>query len=59
MSAPTQEQAWLAFTDGEYYHRVRAIMLAAGMGEGDVENILANVFTTGWMGARGVFEERS
>jgi hypothetical protein len=27
---------WLAFTDGEYYHQIRKIMLDYGMGEGDV-----------------------
>lgn len=43
------EPAWLAYTDHEYYHRVRQIMLVAGMGEGDVENILANVWESGWI----------
>jgi hypothetical protein len=40
---------WLQFTDGEYYHRVRDIMLKAGMGSGDVEMILANVWTDAWI----------
>lgn len=43
------EPSWLAFTDGEYYHRCRAIMLKYGMGEGDVEMILANFWENGWM----------
>ena len=40
---------WLSFTDSEYYHRVRRIMLDYGMGEGDVEMILANVWENGWI----------
>ena len=42
-------QQWLAFTDGEYYHRCRSIMLSYGMGEGDVEMILANFWESGWI----------
>lgn len=41
--------AWLAFTDGEYYHRCRQIMLNYGMGSGDVEMILANFWEAGWV----------
>jgi hypothetical protein len=40
---------WLAFTDGEYYHRIRAIMLKYGMGEGDVEMIIANCWEDAWI----------
>lgn len=43
------ESAWLAYSDGEYYHRCRGIMLSYGMGEGDVEMILANHWEAGWM----------
>lgn len=43
------ETDWLAFTDGEYYNRVRTIMLKSGMGEGDVDMILANVWEAGWL----------
>lgn len=39
---------WLSFTDGEYYHRIRGIMLKYGMGEGDVEMIIANAWEGGW-----------
>lgn len=39
---------WLRFTDGEYYHRIRGIMLKYGMGEGDVEMIIANAWEDGW-----------
>lgn len=42
---------WLAFTDGEYYHRIRGIMLKYGMGEGDVEMIIANAWEDGWIRA--------
>jgi hypothetical protein len=44
--------AWLAFTDGEYYHRCRQIMLDSGMGGGDVEMILANFWEYGWIAAK-------
>jgi hypothetical protein len=44
--------AWLAFTDGEYYHRCRQIMLDYGMGSGDVEMILANFWERGWIAAK-------
>ena len=40
---------WLAFTDSEYYHRCRNIMLDYGMGGGDVEMILANFWESGWI----------
>ena len=43
------ESAWFKFTDGEYYNRLRQIMLDAGMGEGDVETTLANVWELGWI----------
>jgi hypothetical protein len=43
------ERSWLAHTDGEYYNRVRQIMLSYGMGEGDVEMILANTWEVGWI----------
>jgi hypothetical protein len=43
---------WLAFTDGEYYHQIRKIMLDYGMGEGDVEMIIANAWEDGWIRAR-------
>lgn len=43
------DRDWLAFTDGEYYHRVRRIMLSYGMGGGDVEMILANIWESGWI----------
>ena len=43
------ESEWLAFTDGEYYNRVRQLMLGYGMGQGDVEMILANVWEDGWL----------
>jgi hypothetical protein len=43
---------WLAFTDGEYYHRCRQIMLSYNMGEGDVEMILANFWEAGWIAAK-------
>lgn len=45
---PEKESAWLRLTDGEYYHRVRQIMLSYGMGEGDVEAILGNIWGAGW-----------
>jgi hypothetical protein len=45
-------RAWLAFTDGEYYHRCRQIMLGYGMGGGDVEMILANFWEYGWIAAK-------
>lgn len=45
------EKSWLAFTDGEYYHRCRGIMLGYGMGEGDVEMILANFWEAGYISA--------
>lgn len=44
--------AWLAFTDREYYHRCRQIMLDYGMGGGDVEMILANFWECGWIAAK-------
>ena len=44
--------AWLAFTDGEYYHRCRQIMLDYGMGGGDAEMILANFWEAGWIAAK-------
>lgn len=47
-AVPLYEPDWLAFTDTEYYHRCRAIMIGSGMGEGDVEMILANVWEDGW-----------
>ena len=43
------ELSWLHFTDGEYYHRCRQILLGYGMGEGDVEMILANIWEMGWI----------
>ena len=45
-------RSWLAFTDGEYYHRCRKIMLDYGMGGGDVEMILANFWEAGWIAAK-------
>ena len=45
-------RAWLAFTDGEYYHRCRQIMLGYGMGGGDVEMILANFWAAGWIAGK-------
>jgi hypothetical protein len=44
--------AWLAFTDGEYYHRCRQIMLDYGMGCGDVEMLTANFWEAGWLAAK-------
>ena len=43
---------WLGFTDNEYYHRIRNILLEYGRGEGDAENIIANVWEDGWIRAR-------
>jgi hypothetical protein len=43
---------WLGFTDNEYYHRIRNILLEYGLGEGDAENIIANVWEDGWIRAR-------
>lgn len=43
---------WLHFTDSEYYHRIRGIMLTAGMGEGDVEMIIANVWESAWINGK-------
>lgn len=40
---------WLVFSESEYYHRVRRIMLKNGMGSGDVEMILANVWEDAWI----------
>ncbi len=53
------EPAWLHYTDQEYYNRVRAIMLSYGMGEGDVEMILANVWESGWCAGHGHQEKKS
>jgi len=47
---------WLAFTDGEYYHRIREIMLNYGMGEGDVEMIIANAWEDGWIRANQTYQ---
>jgi hypothetical protein len=47
---------WLAFTDGEYYHRIRGIMLKYGMVEGDVEMIIANAWEDGWTRAHRIFQ---
>jgi hypothetical protein len=47
-----RSSAWLSFTDGEYYHRCRQIMLDYGMGGGDAEMILANFWESGWIAAK-------
>jgi hypothetical protein len=43
---------WTIYQRGEYYQRISAIMTKAGMGAGDVENILANLYTDGFLGGR-------
>lgn len=43
------EEAYLRVTETEYYNRVRGIMLGYGMGEGDVELILLNIWQDGFV----------
>jgi hypothetical protein len=51
------EPQWLCVTENEYYNRVRLIMLSYGMGEGDAEMILANMWESGWCAGRSFQEE--
>ena len=54
---PPWYKAWLNWTDHEYYNRIRQIMIESGMGEGDVEMILANCFEIGWIAGKNSTEE--
>jgi hypothetical protein len=47
---------WLGFTDTEYYHRVRNILIEAGIPEGSTEMIIANCWEDGWTRCRETYE---
>lgn len=53
---PDRREVWIRFTHTEYYKRVWSLMVQSGLGEGDSENILANVFDHGWMTSKAYYD---
>jgi hypothetical protein len=43
------ELAWLEFTDKEYYYRVRALLIKKGITEKEAEDILVNLWDSGYI----------
>ena len=43
------ELAWFEFTDKAYYHTVRALLIKKGLSEKDTEDILVNLWDSGYI----------